>query len=124
MDVSKKKPIIFIVSCLVLAAGVTVFTRSGGGSIKNPIQMLCVECNAEFEVSHRQFDGHIKKYGPMAARGMPFRCPECGEDSAYMAVKCKKCATVFLMDPAAGDYPDICPECGYSEIEERHRNKR
>ena len=134
MDEDKKKKVMLglIIVCLVLAIGITAVTNmggsGGGGSRSNePVQMLCMneECGADFEMSAEEYreqmmQGGMMGPGPMAQT--PIECPECGMRSAFRAVKCKECGTIFMQDYTSGDFPDRCPECGYSDIEDR-RNK-
>ena len=135
MDEDKKKKVMLglIISCIVLAIGITVVTNkggSGGGSRSNePVQMLCMneECGAEFELSTEEYreymmQGGMMGPGPMAQ--MPIECTECGMQSAFRAVMCKECEVVFMQDYSSGDFPDRCPECGYSDIEARRDEAR
>jgi len=136
MDEDKKQKVKLglIVGCLVLAAGIFLMTRpksSGSrGSAKGDIQMLCVNeaCNAEYEMTRDEFREQMKAKGPgaMMMPGMgpqAFTCIDCGEESAFMAMKCPSCSFVFIQDfGSSDDYADRCPECDYSAIEER-RNK-
>ena len=122
--------IFFMVICLVLAVLITLLTReksSGSGSAKGARQMLCVneECNVEYELSLDEFRELMTAQGPgaMMMPGMgpqAFTCQECGEESAFMAVKCGQCSFVFVQSYGGSeDYPDRCPECDYSATEER-----
>ena len=145
MDDDKKKlvKIIAIVACLALAIGITVITQTGGeggggSAAKGNITLLCTDedCGANFEVTAEEYRDMVRagmegESGPgmmmMPGMGpMTVECPECGENSAMRAEVCEQCEEVFIMDPMAmqeGGYPDECPECGFSAIEER-RNKK
>ena len=127
-DKNKKVMLGLIILCLVLAIGITAVTNMGGsgsGSQSNkPVQMLCMneECGMDFELSAEEYreqmmQGGMMGPGPMAQ--MPIECPECGMQSAFRAVMCKECEAVFMQDYSSGDFPDRCPECGYSDIEAR-----
>jgi hypothetical protein len=129
MDEDKRKKVMLalIIVCLVLAIGISVVTNMGGGGGSGsgsnaPVQMLCMNeaCEADFELDSEEYrqqmmQGGMMGPGPMAQ--MPCECPECGEMSAFRAVKCKECEAVFLQDYTSGDFPDRCPECNYSDIE-------
>jgi len=130
-EVTKKRISIGIaVTCIALAIVITVVTNwdgSGGGAKPGPIQMLCTneECGYAFELSPEEFRSQIESLGPMGMPGMmspqmpALTCPKCGQQSAYVAQKCEKCGTVFIPDyTVVEDYPDRCPNCGYSKSEE------
>ena len=79
----------------------------------------------EYEISTDDFRKLMTDRGPgaMMMPGMgpqAFTCQECGEESAFMAVKCGQCSFVFVQSyDGSQDYPDRCPECDYSATEER-----
>jgi hypothetical protein len=137
MDSSRRNRIIITVVCLIGAIVITVIFYNPFGQndtgLNNPIQMLCSDCGAKFEISNDEYKRQMTKkgaIGPMGPTGAPpgLTCPECGQESAYIAVKCKECGAVFFpKDVTRNAYWDRCPECGYSAIEEKHRtlnNKR
>ena len=128
--VKRKVMIGIIVVCVGLALGITVFTRGGcgGGGARGPVQMLCTnpDCGKAFEMSRSDFQekmtdmtGPGGRMGPMGQ--MPaFTCTSCGEESAYIAIKCKQCGEVFVRGSSGrDDYPDKCPACGYSDFEKK-----
>ncbi len=129
MEEDAKKKVMFglIVLCLVLAVGITVVTNMGGGSrsgsrSNEPVLMLCMnqECGMDFELSTKEYSEQIMQggmMGPMPMAQMPIKCSECGMQSAFRAVYCKKCEVIFIQDYTSGDFPDRCPECDYSDIE-------
>ena len=129
MDDEKKRKVmlIIVVVCLVLAGAITAFTWQGGGggsAKRGPTTLLCVnpECGVNFELSADEIREEMMNMGPMGPMmmSMPvFTCPDCGEKSAYIANVCPECDIVFIPNPTGDDYPDRCPECGYSETEER-----
>ena len=104
--------------------------NSGGGSSNEPIVMLCANpaCGKDYEISRNELQELMQEMGPGGMMPMMqpvLKCKFCGEKSAYIAQKCEKCGTVFVpnyMDPG-NEYPDACPECGYSKIEEMRNNK-
>lgn len=136
MDNIRKKQIITMVICLVVAlviAAIVIFNNPfghSGSSLKVSIQMLCDDCGAEFEISSGRYKKEMVKkgaIGPMGPTGPPpgLACPDCGQESAYTATKCRKCGAVFQPDDATyNDYYDRCPECGYSAMEEKHRSRK
>ena len=130
MDDAKRNLVrkLIVVVCLVLAVIITLVLNNpfgGSGSGRVPIQMLCAECDAEFELSvddyrEQLMEKGIVPMGPMASPACV--CSVCENETAYKAVTCKKCKTVFV--PAGSgtqDYPDRCPDCGHSATEEGFR---
>jgi predicted RNA-binding Zn-ribbon protein involved in translation (DUF1610 family) len=83
------------------------------------IQLLCKNpiCGYQFELS-RQEAGQEIPIGP----GMPipvFKCPKCGQESAYIAITCEKCGNFFVLNYQNKiDFPDRCPKCGFSKSQE------
>ncbi len=133
MDEDKKKKVMLglIILCLILAVGITVMNNMGGGGSgsrsNEPIQMLCMnqECKMDFELSSKEYSEQIMQGGMMGPGPMaqtPIECPECSMRSAFRAVKCNECETIFMQDYTSEDFPDRCPKCDYSDIEVR-RNK-
>ncbi len=133
MDEDKKKVvmIVIVVACLALAGAFAIKNFGGGGgtsaAAQGPQVMLCVnpDCGHIFEMTTEERRQVIMERGRMMRRGGPpvFTCPKCGEESAYQANRCTKCSTVFIADYTTDDFADRCPECGYSAIEERRRQK-
>ena len=133
-DKKQKVKIVFVVGCLVLAVVIYLITRgkSGGlGRTKGTIQLLCAneECNAEYELTPEKMRETMVPSGPgmgmMPGMGpQTFVCTECGENSAFRAMKCERCGFVFTqVYDGSQDYADRCPECEYSAIEERRKGK-
>jgi predicted RNA-binding Zn-ribbon protein involved in translation (DUF1610 family) len=129
---SKKKQIIFAVICLAGAFVIVVaFYNPFGGTgstLKKPVQMLCVNCGTDFEITSDNYKKQMTKKGaitPMGPTGPPpgLTCPKCGQEEAYTAVKCRKCGNTFFPDPTIyADFQDRCPECHYSAREEKHKS--
>lgn len=138
MDDDKKKKIMIgiIVGCLVLAVGITIFTQTGGGGggfdANAKIYMLCAnpDCKASYEMTIKEFQEEMQAMGPegmmMPGMGpMVLTCKECGKKSAYQAEKCEKCGEIFVPNYMnAEDYPDRCPKCQYSKMEEMYKKNK
>ena len=130
MDDEKKKIIMIVVmvSCLVLAGAIFYMTTlrggGGGGGGRNSIPFKCMnpKCGATFELSTEEYQDMMRDSGPMMMPGMGpivIECDTCGEKTATMAEKCTKCDHIFFPNyNNTDDYPDRCPECGYSSYEE------
>jgi len=126
-DAKKYMTIAFAVVSLSIAGIVTFRSFSGGGgSAKSGtgVALMCKTCGG-FEVSVDEFRAVIAE-NPMALMPMPgvgpalMNCPQCGEKSCIQAQKCEKCENIFYSGQA-GDrkYPDRCPKCKFSAVENR-----
>jgi len=133
-DKKQKVKVAVVAACLVIAVVIFFLSRGKSSSLgrtKGTMQMLCVneECNAEYEMNAEQFRETRVPTGAggvgMAGLGPNrFVCLECGEESAFVATKCSQCGFVFIPDlDGSEEYPDICPECDHSAIEERNSKK-
>ena len=122
---SKNVKIIVIVACFFVAAIIFYFTSIRRSVIdtagNEKIWFKCVnpKCQASFaftatEVSKQQSN----ELGQQA-----FKCRDCGENSASMAQKCRKCDEIFIMKMVPG-YRDRCPKCKYSYIEEMEKTQK
>ncbi|HEG43738.1 MAG TPA: hypothetical protein ENH94_06800 [Phycisphaerales bacterium] len=130
MDEDKKQKIMIglIVGCMVLAGIITVVTNlgKGGGRGKRPtgpVTMLCInnKCNADFELSQEELAEQMNQMGDndfMMMQTPKFVCSECNNRSAYRAMICGECDTMFI-PMQNNDFRDRCPDCGYSKTEER-----
>lgn len=121
MDESRKKTIMVgaIVLFLALAIVITVSRKKSGstGDIERGVQIWVKcrnpKCEAEYQVGKRDYYTFIEN------RMEPtLICEQCEEESVYRAIKCPKCELVFEKTPAPGDFPDRCPKCKFSLIED------
>ena len=131
MDEDKKQKVLIgvIAGCLVLAGIITFATNRGGGGrgrgSTGPLTMLCIndQCNADFELSIDELKEQMEGFNDYLMDNPIYVCPECNERSAYRAFICSQCDTMFV--PIENDdYRDRCPECKYSEAEERRKAKK
>jgi len=89
------------------------------------------DCKAEYQIDGKDYFEHIRPYEGGSIAPPALICEKCGEQSAFRAMECKKCGKIFFMSAVSEDYPDRCPECGYSRIEKarlkmqdrRHKTK-
>jgi len=127
MEDSTKKSvmIVVIVVCLVAAAAVTYMSRSRGGGgtssplVSNTVWMKCTnpDCNAEYEVSWKEYQAKERSTPYTMMGSMAIRCDKCGKNSVYRAEKCEKCGLVFVKKPAPPGFTYVCPGCGYKKPE-------
>ena len=120
-----------IVVCLVAAGLITYTTRSKNHvarGVKN-VWVKCSnpDCGATYEVDRDEYFVYIGKNrdrsNPLATPALV--CEECGEESVYLAIKCSKCSNVFFRNEAEDpDFPERCPECGYSVVEENRKKAK
>ena len=129
MDEEKKKKVMIgvIVVCL-LVAGVIFLTTGGSGNSyrpgkKGPVTMLCTNCEHIYTMTRDDLVEEVTSKGLLGPQPMTpkLTCPECSEDAAIMAFQCKECETAFPRGTSLQDYSDRCPECGYSEMEEKRK---
>ena len=104
---------------------------SSGSSGNDKVYLLCVnpKCpKPEIEMTINEYTEMIQNTsGDMAMEGMmmgpqALKCPNCGKKSAYMAIKCPKCGKIFIMDyRTSSNYPDRCPKCHFSQMEDAQK---
>ena len=134
MDEQAKKYLVIGLTVVCLSVAGTLFYRSffggsstGGNTGDRQIALMCASCGG-FEVSIDEFREIMSQQGPDLMMMMPgqaaaMECPKCGKKSCYQAQKCKKCQNIFVFGQARDkNYPDRCPKCGFSYIEDRRQN--
>ena len=121
MEDSKKTTVMVVViaACLVAAGSIIYFTFFKGTSAptreaSTKTWMICRECVHTFELDLKEYlDSMPENKDQMLSEPPAFTCEKCGQKSAYKAIECKKCKTLFESIP--GDISDRCPECGYGK---------
>ena len=73
-------------------------------------ECVCPDCG--YAVEKKEYEE-----GLMAC--VDYICPECKKRSAYRAMICSQCDTIYIPIQNNNDYRDRCPDCGYSKAEER-----
>jgi len=124
-----------VTALLMVGFVIESFTDSGGGGAIGStrgggIWMLCEnpDCQAAYEVTDEEFrellasKGQIL-FGPGVMSRLTFICKECGQETTYRGMQCQQCGALFIPEDGTGDYPDRCPECGYSATEEKIRER-
>ena len=120
-----------IVVCLAAAVGITFWQRSGssgpGFSDDEKVWIKCnnPDCGAEYQMGKKSyFEAIEKNFDPDAETAPPLKCEKCGKLSAYRALKCPYCGTVFIRGiMGQNDLPDRCPKCRRSETEEIRKER-
>ena len=139
---SNNVKVIVAVACLALAVGIFcymsgIFSGSSSSGGDGKIWFKCVnpKCNAAYSLTPDEF-AKLQGNNPMMPMMMPgqtpaFQCQKCSQKTAYMATKCenKKCGEIFITQmPMPGkanqDFPDRCPKCGYSAIEQMEKEQK
>jgi len=127
----------FMAAAIILAGVILYVNHSGGGGtgrVNRTMYMICVnqDClKQKYELSAGEFRKMMQAQDPEGGAGlamgigqMVFECKYCGQKAAYTARKCENCETIFPMSyDATDDYPDRCPECGYSGTEAAKSNR-
>jgi predicted Zn-ribbon and HTH transcriptional regulator len=138
MEESMKKTvmIVVIVACLVSAALITFLARKSRSATglsefagkmqlvkcanKNCVAVYEIDKEKYYELVEEELRKHVDDMGPLA-----ITCEKCGENSIFRAVKCEKCGEVFFSsEVGANDFPDRCPKCGHSAMEEQKKKGR
>jgi len=122
---------IIIAACLLVAVLVFVKTRSGGSggvdsiSDTEQVWMKCRACNGSFQMSRKQYYKDINEKVTASATAMmftpPLTCQKCQKNSAFLAEKCPNCNEVFFPGSVPNDYPDRCPKCKHSAVEDSRK---
>lgn len=113
-----------VAGCLGLSVIITVVTnlgKGGGRGPTGPVLMLCIneQCNADFEMPLEEMRAQMDEMYNEEMMSTPvFICTECSKQSAYSAMICPECDTMFV-PISSSDYRDRCPDCKYSRTEER-----
>ncbi len=132
MEEGQKKVvmIVIVIACLAAAGIITYVTRSGEGGIRRfaageITQLKCnnPDCGHEFEMDQADYLEYLKEHAVPGMSVPPIPCPQCGEDSCFRAIKCEKCGKVFFPNTVEARFEDKCPDCGYSELEERRAQR-
>jgi len=82
-------------------------------------------CKAEYQITRQEAADYFDRVTDPNTRITPAMiCRYCGEQSVYEAVKCANCGLVFEKRYGDADFPDRCPKCGYSTMEEERKKAR
>ena len=127
-DERKRYAMIVAIAVCVLAAGIVYWWTRGSGAVRssadgledNNVLMKCnnPKCRAVYEVTGTEYHDFIQQANPMGEGLMGMPCKQCGKASAFKAVKCEKCGTVFFYGAKGADFGDRCPKCGHSKQEQ------
>jgi len=118
--------IIVIIVSVVLAGLIfnMAHSASPGGieSLKRG-ELMWVKCNnpdcgQAYQIDKKDYFLQIEermRVHPMSLQMRPLVCEKCGQESVFRAEKCGKCGKIFFSGAVPNDFPDRCPECGYSK---------
>lgn len=127
MDMNKKK-LAFAVILLASTALIVYFTKGRGDNndavFKEEQVMLCVnpQCRGVFALTLGEIHEETAKIDLSQSIGVPvFVCPQCNQKKSYQAYRCPFCEMVFIPKPMARDFPDRCPKCRKSNMEEKRK---
>lgn len=94
------------------------------------VTMICDSCESTYELNGEEFKQAIKDSfagrKPMTILRGPLLlpCKKCGEIAAQRAIKCRECGKAVVFGDAGDEkYPDKCPSCGYSRMEQIQQKK-
>src|SRR4030042_1085959 len=126
---------VVIAGCIIVAVVVFLVTRSGGGSSMGSVDdssmiwVKCRACNQSYEMNEKQYYQELSEAAKAGTAAMmftpPLKCQKCGKMMLSKATKCANasCGEVFFEGSVPNDYPDRCPKCKHSYIEDS-RNAR
>ncbi len=125
---------IIIAACLLVAVLVFIKTRSGGsGGIDSisdtaKVWMKCRACGGSYEMNRKQYYKEINEKVTANAAAMmltpPLTCQKCQKNLAFLAEKCPNCGEVFFSGSVQNDYPDRCPKCKHSAVEDSRKAQK
>jgi predicted Zn-ribbon and HTH transcriptional regulator len=125
---------IIIAACVLVAVLVFVKTRSGGSggidsiSATEMVWMKCRACNASYEMPRKQYYKEITEKAAASATAMmltpPLTCQKCGKNAAFLAEKCPNCGEIFFSGSIPNDFPDRCPKCKHSAVEDSRKARQ
>jgi predicted Zn-ribbon and HTH transcriptional regulator len=72
-------------------------------------------------MDERDYLEKVAQETPVTFATPPIPCQSCGKKGVFEAIKCSKCGHVFFPGNRVKDFPDRCPECKYSEMEEKRK---
>jgi hypothetical protein len=131
---TKQVLIAVAIGLLLVAAVISYFTnpiRSRTGGIpaefaEEKIWVICTNdtCKATYEMNKKAYFEWVEANAkPMSKQEQAMKCQKCGKDTAYGAEKCTKCGEIFHYG-GESTFPDKCPKCGYSPIEEGRKRQK
>lgn len=117
--------------CLILAGLIVYLNLPNATGIDaiDPGEKMLVKCAnpdcvTSYEIEKRDYYDYVQKNANPAAMSVPpLICQKCSKESIYRAEKCSKCQTIFFYDEKDVDFPDTCPECGYSAMRAAREKK-
>jgi|GEM_PF-2742082 len=116
---------------LSIAGWVSYDTFFGDGwQPASDVVLLCTTCGG-FEIPIKEYSDFMAKNPqnmqdtmmPMGSNLVVIPCPKCGKKTCCAATKCPKCKNIFVFGQAKDQqFPDRCPKCKFSEIEDMQKN--
>lgn len=89
------------------------------------VWVKCKACGAVYEIGKRQYyeeiSGKVRAGGAALMVAPPLTCRKCSKDTVFRAEKCPTCDEIFLVGSVPNDFPDRCPKCKHSKIEDLRR---
>jgi len=127
-DGKKRSAMIAVIAICVLVAGIVYWftygstpAPSNADDLANTsVLMKCnnPKCKALYEITGKEYHEFMQQANPMGEGLMGMQCKQCGKASAFKAVKCEKCGSVFFYGAKGADFGDRCPKCRYSKQEQ------
>lgn len=137
MEEGKKKLIMVVIIVVCLGVAATVTFKNIGGSSKGTLESLkrgeemywikCrnPECENEWQMDKKDYFVYLREnQDPMSMMAPAIVCTSCGEEGGYRSEKCEKCGLVFERGSVPNDFADRCPDCSFSETEQKRKDRR
>ncbi len=126
-EAKKRRFMISVIVVCLLVAGIIYWrtnasrqTDTTSGDVQNgTVLMKCnnQRCQAVFEVTAKEYREFMQQSNPLGEMQLGMQCKQCGQRSAFRAVRCEKCGSVFFYGYEGADFADRCPKCGFSKME-------
>lgn len=102
----------------------TIFGGNSAPAANADVALYCTDCGG-FEIEVEQYREILSKNPEsmmmpmMPAQQKPMECPKCGKEACYPAQKCLECEAIYVFGQSKDkEYPDRCPDCGFSQMED------
>jgi len=133
MDENTKKTLYLLTIVLCLAAAVVIASMNIKKKDKLPpegqelywIKCRNPKCEHQWQMDKRHyFEYLMKNQKPDTMLTPAIPCPKCAEQSGYRAEMCLQCGLVFERGSVPNDFADRCPNCSFSNTEQKRKQPR
>jgi len=116
-------------ACVCITVAIALFflfkPKPDESTTPEHLSLICTndKCGSDITVSRNEYINLVKQSGYTGAfpNQILLTCSKCGQKSVRVCEKCIKCGKLFLLSYGNKDYPDRCPQCDYSKMEQRFK---